>query len=135
MSNSTHKLTRDLNGLQVVGGTGITPAFQLVNDMLRSPASETHSAAGHARPAVSVVYASPSPSRVLLKHELDALAAQDPAHVSLHYLVDRPEAGTTKEQVPPDLTVGLIDRQKLEKAIGPRRAERRRVVVVCGPEG
>ncbi|GAA5867904.1 hypothetical protein JCM3774_004716 [Rhodotorula dairenensis] len=118
----------------VVGGTGITPAFQFVNDMLRSAAANAPPSSASARPAVSIVYASPSPSRVLLKKELDALAAQDPAHVSLHYLVDRPEPGTLTKP-PPDMTVGLIDRSKLETAIGPKQDEKRRVVLVCGPEG
>lgn len=88
------------------------------------------------RPAVSVVYASPSPSRVLLKNELDALQARDSDHVAVHYLVDRPEAGTSKKkQVPTDMAVGLLDRSKLESAIGQKQQDKRRVVVVCGPEG
>ncbi|GAA5981392.1 hypothetical protein JCM10908_004092 [Rhodotorula pacifica] len=116
----------------VVGGTGITPAYQFVHDMLRSDAASSSSVP---RPAVSIIYASPSPSRVLLKKELDSFTAQDPAHVSLHYLVDRPDAGSSKKQVPPDLSVGFIERPKLEKAIGAKDQEKRRVVVVCGPEG
>ena len=120
--------------LQVVGGTGITPAYQFVNDMLREEA-DLPSSSPTPRPAVSVVYASPSPSRVLLKNELDALKARDSNHVAVHYLVDRPEAGTSKEQVPTDMAVGLINRSKLESAIGRRQQDKRRVVVVCGPEG
>ncbi|GAA5955359.1 hypothetical protein JCM8115_001925 [Rhodotorula mucilaginosa] len=117
----------------VVGGTGITPAYQFVNDMLRE--AEPSSSSPTPRPAVSVVYASPSPSRVLLKNELDALKARDSDHVAVHYLVDRPEAGTSKKQLPTDMAVGLIDRSKLESAIGQKQQDKRRVVVVCGPEG
>lgn len=113
---------------QIVGGTGVTPAYQFVNDMLRdSPAPTTTD-----RPAVSIVYASPSPSRILLKTELDQLAQADPGHVSTRYFVDRLDVA--REPAPSDVTVGFLDRGNVEKAIGRRVAGKRRAVVVCGPE-
>ncbi|POY71192.1 hypothetical protein BMF94_5503 [Rhodotorula taiwanensis] len=112
----------------IVGGTGVTPAYQFVNDMLRdSPAPTTTD-----RPAVSIVYASPSPSRILLKTELDQLAQADPGHVSTRYFVDRLDVA--REPAPSDVTVGFLDRGNVEKAIGRRVAGKRRAVVVCGPE-
>ncbi|BGP44487.1 Phenylalanyl-tRNA synthetase, beta subunit, cytoplasmic [Rhodotorula kratochvilovae] len=115
----------------VVGGTGVTPAYQLIHDTLSSPSSPSAPS-----PAVSIVYASPSPSRILLKDSLDALVAKDPAHVKVHYLVDRLDAGQAQGAVLPGTEVGFVDRTRLEKLIGRGGDKsRRRIVVVCGPEG
>ncbi|GAA5823051.1 hypothetical protein JCM3770_005713 [Rhodotorula araucariae] len=115
----------------VVGGTGVTPAYQLIHDALSAASSPATPS-----PAVSIVYASPSPSRILLKESLDALAGRDPAHVKVHYLVDRLDVGQGKGSLPPGAEVGFIDRKNLEKLIGRGGDKtRRRVVVVCGPEG
>lgn len=113
---------------QIVGGTGITPAYQFANDMLSSGDSAA------ARPAVSIVYASPSPSRIILEQELDELSARDPEHVKVHYLVDRPDpAGPAPSS--PAVSVGLINRNKVEQALGQRSDGSRRAVIVCGPDG
>ncbi|GAA5987634.1 hypothetical protein JCM11641_001175 [Rhodosporidiobolus odoratus] len=114
----------------VVGGTGISPAYQLLHDaFLPSSASSPF-------PALSIVYASPSPSRILLRAELDTLAFRDPSKkIDIRYFVDRlDEQG--KAGLPDGGVVGFLDKQKLEKAIGRGgQREKRRMVVVCGPEG
>ncbi|GAA5898103.1 hypothetical protein JCM8208_000155 [Rhodotorula glutinis] len=115
----------------VVGGTGVTPAHQLIHDSLASssPSSSAPS------PAVSVIYASPSPSRILLRNELDALTAQRPGQLKVHYLVDRLDAAGASAP-PPGAEVGFLDGKVLGRLIGRGgQPGKRRVVVVCGPEG
>ncbi|GAA6002697.1 hypothetical protein JCM10207_007632 [Rhodosporidiobolus poonsookiae] len=111
----------------VVGGTGISPAYQLLADSFSSPSPST--------PALSIVYASPSPSRILLKSQLDALSSQPARDVKVQYLVDRLDPETGKKGLPQDGVVGMLDRKKLEKAIGRGGAQgKRRIIVVCGPD-
>ncbi|GAA5934580.1 hypothetical protein JCM10213_002018 [Rhodosporidiobolus nylandii] len=116
----------------VVGGTGVSPAYQLLHDtFLPSNASSPS-------PSLNVVYASPSPSRILLRQELDALTARadEQKDVKVQYLVDRLDAESGKAGLPTGTEVGFLDKKKLEKAIGRRGQQgKRRVVVVCGPEG
>ncbi|GAA5888834.1 hypothetical protein JCM6882_002871 [Rhodosporidiobolus microsporus] len=118
----------------VVGGTGVSPAYQLIHDSLRTSSSSPSSPS----PAISVIYASPSPSRILLKSSLDALTAQAQAadkKIKVQYFVDRLDADG-KKGLPEGATVGMLNRKGLEKAIGRGGdKEKRRVVVVCGPEG
>ncbi|GAA5925175.1 hypothetical protein JCM3775_006387 [Rhodotorula graminis] len=117
----------------VVGGTGVTPAYQLIHDTLASSSSSSAPS-----PTVSVVYASPSPSRILLRNELDALTAQRPGQLKVHYLVDRLDADprASGASAPAGAEVGFLDSKVLSRLIGRGgQPEKRRVVVVCGPEG
>ncbi|BGO99131.1 Phenylalanyl-tRNA synthetase, beta subunit, cytoplasmic [Rhodotorula toruloides] len=113
----------------VVGGTGITPAYQFVNDTLAS------SAFSSATPKVSIVYASPTPSRILLKGSLDAFRQQDPSRLSLHYLADRLDPNMSGKTAPQDVTIAFPDGKTLKKLLGKKEDGKRRVVIVCGPEG
>ncbi|GAA5858720.1 hypothetical protein JCM8547_004955 [Rhodosporidiobolus lusitaniae] len=119
----------------VVGGTGVSPACQLLADTLSSSSASASSASPS--PALSIVYASPSPSRILLKPELDALSSQAGKDVKVQYLVDNLDPETGKKGLPEGVLVGMLDKKKLEKVIGKggRGDGKRRVVVVCGPEG
>lgn len=112
---------------QVVGGTGVAPAYQFVKDMLSASSIDT--------PKVSIVYASPSPSRILLKDSLDAFREQDPSRLSLHYLADRLDPNTSSKTAPQDVTIAFPDGMTLKKLLGKKEDGKRRVVIVCGPEG
>ncbi|BGP04441.1 Phenylalanyl-tRNA synthetase, beta subunit, cytoplasmic [Rhodotorula toruloides] len=111
----------------VVGGTGVAPAYQFVKDMLSASSIDT--------PKVSIVYASPSPSRILLKDSLDAFREQDPSRLSLHYLADRLDPNTSSKTAPQDVTIAFPDGMTLKKLLGKKEDGKRRVVIVCGPEG
>jgi len=139
---------------QVVGGTGITPAYQFLRSAF---APSSASAAPFSPPKISIVYSSPTPSTILLKQELDALACQHPDRVTVRYLVDREDGPP-----PPPIKAGwslwgskpaapalqsrgdgvLVGRagaremgEWLGRGTGSDQAGPRRVVVVCGPEG
>lgn len=125
----TLRTIADSRSRQVVGGTGITPAYQFVNDTLAS------SAFSSATPKVSIVYASPTPSRILLKGSLDAFRQQDPSRLSLHYLADRLDPNMSGKTAPQDVTIAFPDGKTLKKLLGKKEDGKRRVVIVCGPEG
>ncbi|GAA6043239.1 hypothetical protein JCM8097_008477 [Rhodosporidiobolus ruineniae] len=121
----------------VVGGTGVSPAYQLIQDSFASPSSSSTPAPATKHPLISVVYASPSPSRILLKTPLDIMSFQGDPEVKLHYFVDRLDEGMDRRDLPRGVQVGMLDKGKLERAIGKggKGDGKRRVVVVCGPEG
>lgn len=105
----------------IVGGTGITPAYQFIKKELSEKTSATR---------ISVVFSSPDESNILLRATLDDLIAQDPSRLSIQYLVDR---GSSKKNN--KLEVGRVNPEFLEKLIGKGGLKPNRVVVVCGPEG
>ncbi|KAI5476382.1 phenylalanyl-tRNA synthetase alpha chain [Pseudohyphozyma bogoriensis] len=107
----------------IVGGTGMTPAYQTIKKLerLTNP------------PKISVIYSSPTPSTILLKSSLDAFAAKDPAKVTIQYLVDNLDPGTKKNPIP-GMVVGRVQLKLLKQWIGMGGATPRRLVVVCGPE-
>jgi len=69
----------------VAGGTGITPMYQLITEILSNPRDRT---------AIRLIYASRTPDDILLKAELDALAAKHP-QFKVIYTVDSVPAGKT----------------------------------------
>ncbi|GAA5836581.1 hypothetical protein JCM3766R1_006960 [Sporobolomyces carnicolor] len=130
----------------IAGGTGVTPAFQCINDARGSSSSSSSSSARS--PTMSLMYASPSPSRIFLRPELDRLFASSSSSTvrtnedrnRLVYHVDRLD----RDSSPPKTTtnaqdgvvkVGSIDCDSVKTFVGPKDPTRRRVVVICGPEG
>ena len=68
----------------VAGGSGITPMLQVIRAVLSDPADVTR---------LSLVYANQTPADVLLRAELDAIAAAHP-NFKVHYTVDRVPEGS-----------------------------------------
>ncbi len=67
----------------IAGGSGITPMLAVIRAVLSDPADTTR---------VSLVYANQTPADVLLRKELDAIAAAHP-NFKVFYTVDRVPAG------------------------------------------
>jgi cytochrome-b5 reductase len=105
-----------------VGGTGITPAYQTLKHLQGAPSDTS--------PKVSIIYSSPSPPNILLRDELDKMVFDDPFRVKVKYLVDQMEGVKDGE-----LVLGRVNTKLIEETIGRGGGEKRRVVVVCGPEG
>jgi len=62
----------------VAGGSGITPMYQLIEEILSNPRDRTE---------IRLIYANRTPGDIMLKAELDALAAAHPQFRVL-YTVD-----------------------------------------------
>ncbi|KAL0082289.1 hypothetical protein J3Q64DRAFT_1808194 [Phycomyces blakesleeanus] len=65
----------------IAGGTGITPMYQLIQHILHNPADKTK---------MWLIYGSQSEKDILLREELDKLAAENKDRLRVMYLVDRP---------------------------------------------
>jgi cytochrome-b5 reductase len=111
----------------LAGGTGITPMYQLIQEVLADPTDNT---------AITLLYASRTPEDIILKAELDALAIVHP-NLKVVYTVTTTnyEEGKTFSLAhgPWAGNVGFITRDMLETYL-PKPAGGAEVkVLVCGP--
>jgi cytochrome-b5 reductase len=68
----------------LAGGTGITPCFQLAQALLKDPNNPT---------VVSLIFANVTVDDILLKDELDDMAARYPDRFSVYYVLNTPPEG------------------------------------------
>ncbi|XP_020685101.1 NADH-cytochrome b5 reductase-like protein isoform X1 [Dendrobium catenatum] len=100
----------------VAGGTGITPMVQVIKAILKNPDDKTQ---------VSLIYANVSPDDILLKAELDRLAASYP-NFKVFYTVDKPSKSWRGG-------AGFISSDMILKGLpGPSEDT---LILVCGPPG
>ena len=98
----------------VCGGTGITPMLQVIRQVFKDVGDTTR---------VSLVFANKSPADVLLKAELDELAATH-KNLAVHYTVD--EADDKWEG-----STGFVDAEMLKKHLPAAASDSQ--VLMCGP--
>lgn len=98
----------------IAGGTGITPMFQLIQYVLDNPNDETK---------ITLLYGSKSPKDVILKNELDSLAANH-ENFEVVYVVDEPESSWKGQ-------VGYIDLSKIKKFLPSPSDDS--LILICGP--
>lgn len=70
----------------VAGGSGITPCYAVIREVLRSPSDPTRCA---------LLYANKADEDVWLRDELDELAARHPDRFHVRYVLEHPPAGWT----------------------------------------
>lgn len=85
----------------------------------------------------TLVYASHTPADIILRDEIDALAAVHPQRFTVNYIVGAAPGGGA---APWAGAVGRVDKKLLARALPPPAAEggadaARRKVLVCGPPG
>lgn len=100
----------------IAGGTGVTPMLQVVKGILKNPNDLTQ---------VSLLYANVSPDDILLKQELDRLAAAYP-NFKVFYTVDNPSQNWRGGS-------GIISKDMILKGL-PGPADDM-LILVCGPPG
>ncbi|RKU41269.1 NADH-cytochrome b5 reductase [Coniochaeta pulveracea] len=71
----------------IAGGTGITPMLQVIRAIIRGRKAGD-------RTEVDLIFANVTQQDILLKEDLDELAASDPG-VRVHYVLDKPPEGWT----------------------------------------
>jgi NAD(P)H-flavin reductase len=103
----------------VAGGTGITPMLQIARASLRDDGDATKFA---------LLYANRTPGDILLRAELDALAAAHPDRFSVRYVVDESDGRADVD------AVGRVDAAQVARFLPPASAPRT-LVLVCGPKG
>eukprot|EP00475_Leptophrys_vorax_P028120 TRINITY_DN404_c0_g2_i1.p1 TRINITY_DN404_c0_g2~~TRINITY_DN404_c0_g2_i1.p1 ORF type:complete len:307 (-),score=85.93 TRINITY_DN404_c0_g2_i1:581-1501(-) len=99
----------------IAGGTGITPMFQVLKEALENPADQAQ---------YTLVFGNTTEGDILLKPELDALAAKH-SNFKVHYIVSKPSATWT------GLT-GHINADIIKKYM-PDPTDSESIVFVCGP--
>lgn len=101
----------------IVGGTGVTPALQVINEVLRNPSDKTE---------LYLLFANVSPQDILLKETIDKWAIE---HKNFHvtYFIDNKHEDWKGE-------VGRIDQKAIEKTLPIKASEGNDVLVyACGP--
>ncbi|KAI0724497.1 NADH-cytochrome b5 reductase [Cerioporus squamosus] len=106
-------LSRELG--MIAGGTGITPMLQIIRAALKNPLDRTK---------LSLIYANVNPEDILLKKELDELAAKHSHRFRVYYVLNNP---------PPnwDGGVGFVTKEHIEKYMPP--TDHNIKVLLCGP--
>ena len=100
----------------VAGGTGITPMLQVVRAIIRGRAAGD-------RTQVDLIFANVTEQDILLREDLDQLAAED-SGFRVHYVLDKPPAGWTGG-------VGYVTAEMVTKWL-PKPADDVKVLL-CGP--
>ncbi|KAL4420574.1 hypothetical protein ABPG75_010230 [Micractinium tetrahymenae] len=98
----------------IAGGTGITPMYQLIQAVLKDPSDNTQ---------LSLLYANVSPDDILLRDELDALAANHP-NFRVWYTVDKADEGW-------QFSTGFINEDMVRDRLFPAGEDT--ICCLCGP--
>ncbi|KAF2124224.1 NADH-cytochrome b5 reductase 3 [Dothidotthia symphoricarpi CBS 119687] len=100
----------------IAGGTGITPMLQVVKAIIRGRAAGD-------RTEVDLLFANVNPEDILLKDDLDALAAKDPKF-RVHYVLNNPPEGWTGG-------VGFVTEDMISQKLPAPASDVK--VLICGP--
>lgn len=99
------------------GGSGITPLYQLIHEITKNPNDKTK---------VSLFYGNLTEDDILLRKELDDVAAKHKDQVSVHYFLDKAPEGWKGH-------TGYISKEFLKENLpGPSKDSK---IYVCGPPG
>lgn len=98
----------------IAGGTGITPMLQIIRAALKNPLDSTK---------LSLIYANVNHEDILLKKELDELAASHPKRFKVYYVLNNPGPGWTGG-------VGFVLKDQIAEHIPPTNANIK--VLMCG---
>ena len=64
----------------LTGGTGIAPMYQVLNHILQDPKDTTE---------IHLIYANITPADILLRQDLDGLAAKHPQRLKIYYVIEK----------------------------------------------
>lgn len=99
------------------GGSGITPLYQLLHEITKNPADKTK---------VDLFYGNLTEDDILLRKELDDIAAKHKDQVNIHYFLDKAPANWSGQS-------GHITKDFLKEHLPPPSKDAK--IYVCGPPG
>ncbi|EPQ60874.1 hypothetical protein GLOTRDRAFT_30322 [Gloeophyllum trabeum ATCC 11539] len=105
-------LTREIG--MIAGGTGITPMLQIIRAALKNPLDRTK---------LSLIYANVNHEDILLKAELDELAAKHPNRFKVYYVLNNPPEGWTGG-------VGFVTKEQIKEHLPPTDSNIK--ILLCG---
>ena len=100
----------------IAGGTGITPMLQVIRAALKDPKDNT---------ALSLIYANVNFEDILLKKELDELAAAHPNRFKVYYVLNNPPEGWQGG-------VGFVSKDQVEKWMPGPSSHNDVKIMMCG---
>ncbi|KAI0053286.1 NADH-cytochrome b5 reductase [Auriscalpium vulgare] len=106
-------LSREIG--MIAGGTGITPMLQIIRAALKNPSDRTK---------LSLIYANVNTEDILLKKELDDLAANHPSRFTVYYVLNNPPAGWTGG-------VGFVTKDQIAEHLP--SSDHNIKILLCGP--
>lgn len=105
----------------IAGGTGITPMLQIMQHAIQSAKDKRASV-----PKMTLLFANVSEADILLKEEIDSLAAAHPDLLQVHYTVDQPIDGKNWRGF-----VGYVSDEMIAKTMPPPSSQSD--ILICGP--
>ncbi|KAJ9126969.1 NADH-cytochrome b5 reductase [Naganishia onofrii] len=103
--------------LMIAGGTGITPMYQIIKASLADEEDKTE---------MRLIYANVNEDDILLRKELDDLAARSNGRFQVYYVLNNAPAGWTGGQ-------GFITREMIESHMPSGGVGSKGKVLMCGP--
>lgn len=103
------------NVAMIAGGTGITPMLQLIRYITKDPSDDTK---------MALIFANQTEDDILLRDELEEVAAKFPEQFKLWYTVDRPKDGWK-------YSTGFISAEMIQNHLFPPGPDT--LVLMCGP--
>lgn len=100
----------------IAGGTGITPMYQVAAAILKDPKDTTK---------ISLLFGNLTADDILIKQELDQLAADHPDRFSVYYVLNTPPENWSGG-------AGFISKDMIQKRFAPSAADV--MVLSCGPK-
>ncbi|EPT04262.1 hypothetical protein FOMPIDRAFT_1021945 [Fomitopsis schrenkii] len=101
----------------IAGGTGITPMLQVIRAALKNPGDNT---------ALNLIYANVNFEDILLKKELDELAAAHPSRFKVYYVLNNAPEGWTGG-------VGFVSKDQVENWMPGPNPHNDIKIMMCGP--
>jgi cytochrome-b5 reductase len=99
----------------IAGGTGIAPMLQVIKEILGNPMDKSN---------ITLLFGNHEEGDILLRSELDALAAKHESQLTVHYVVSKPTQSWTGLK-------GIINEDMVRRLIP--RPSPDVLVYVCGP--
>eukprot|EP00930_Biecheleria_cincta_P032570 TRINITY_DN22597_c0_g1_i1.p1 TRINITY_DN22597_c0_g1~~TRINITY_DN22597_c0_g1_i1.p1 ORF type:complete len:300 (-),score=36.35 TRINITY_DN22597_c0_g1_i1:378-1277(-) len=113
-----YKANMKKNIAMIAGGSGITPMLQVVKEVLKNPDDKTQ---------LTLIFANRTPKDILIREDLDALAAGSKGQFKVHYVVD--ENDTNDDNIK---HVGYITKALLSNVLPAPSPDV--LVLLCGPQ-
>ncbi|CAK5279961.1 unnamed protein product [Mycena citricolor] len=99
----------------IAGGSGITPMYQIINAVLKNPSDSTK---------LALIYANVSEEDILMRAELDQLAAAHPSRFTVYYVLNTPPAVWAGG-------VGFVTKEQIQTYLPTPTADAK--ILMCGP--
>lgn len=100
----------------IAGGTGIAPMLQLIRDILKKSNVD--------KTKIALLFANQAEKDILLRNELEELAAKYPDRFKIWYTVDRPEEGWKYSS-------GFVNKDMIKEHLYPPTDDH--LILLCGP--